>query len=167
MAFPTYWRFSHLSLWFCALLTPKQHLDRKLLYRVTQQAKCVSVRDLLTLTEINSSSSARVMTERDGLELERRRLLAIIRTRKSLQLAFSIHVDPIVSVRICQSWVNWLFYQNSAATNVRRIEDSAGQKMYSKCLGSIKIYYGLLIGFACVFAKTDRLQNPQFLFKID
>lgn len=44
---------------------------------------CVCAR-LIDSDEINSSSSARVMTERDGLELERRRLLAIIRTRKSL-----------------------------------------------------------------------------------
>lgn len=67
MAFPTYWRFSHCPYDF--VLTPKQHLDRKLLYRVTQQAS-VCLCETYWSDEINSSSSARVMTERDGLELD-------------------------------------------------------------------------------------------------
>lgn len=126
--------------------------------RVTQQAS-VYLCETYQSDRINSTSTS--LREGTWWTWTWRRLLVIILTLKSLYKAshgFGSHKSQInIYIYILSIVSN---YQNSAAIQCTRIEDSAGQKnCIFESLHSIKILR-LLLAWCC--DKSDRLQNPQF-----
>lgn len=76
----------------CALVTPK-HSISEITLRVTQQAS-VCLCETYRFDEINSSSSACVMTKCDGLELEMWTSRNNSDSENTALEVFSVHVDP-------------------------------------------------------------------------